>query len=91
MIIDRPIIFTRHFSEKMKLFNLTYWKLFELLPLAIEEKKPKSNNQRYEQYPNIKHIRSGTYILTYAITHDKTDNKEIYLFLTIFDQLMYLQ
>ena len=91
MIIDRPVKFTRHFSEKMKLYQLSYWKLFELLPLAVDEKKPNIKNSKYKQYQNIKHARFGTYIFTYSVTNDKYDGIPIYLFITVFDQKMYLE
>jgi hypothetical protein len=90
MLINKPIAFTKHFFERLRLTDIKFMNLFFMLPLAVEVKKPKGTKIKYSP-KGCGYCQYGTYIFTYAKVKDNSERKlgDIYLFLSVFDQRLY--
>jgi hypothetical protein len=90
MIIDRPLMMTHHFRQRLRSYNMPIWRLFQILPLATKTKAPQDGFKRYKD--NLHHVEYGPWVFTYSRTKDLSEKQlgNIYLMITLFDKRMNL-
>lgn len=88
MIIDKPIVFTRHFKEQAQVIGLPFAVVLKMIPLAEKIKIPQFCTKRYK-HVDAHHIQYGQYKFTYVLSTDKGTNfgefGECYCFITVYD------
>lgn len=86
MIIDRPVKYTKHFKERLREIQMRPGRLLYILPLATEERPPDMSAKKYQDNDDIFWLRFETLIFTAKRVHDRVENQDIYLLLSVYDQ-----
>ena len=91
MIIDRPVKYTKHFQERLREINMRPGRLLYVLPLAVPEKPPEMSVKKFQDNDDVFWLRFGTLIFTLKAIHDRVDDVDVYLLLSVYDQRLDLR